>query len=178
MNKVSIFLWFLSYKMVWLICVLGGGVYGHPFMSSVPMLVWVSLWILMSEKRREVFLLAIFSLLYGTCWDSMMTAFEIMSFSPTAQTGTPIPLWMMMLWLGFGTIYTKCFAALRKNMYVLSFIGAVGGPMAYLGGAKMEAMTIGASKAVFFVAIGLEWMLALPLFMWFSMFLEADSVHE
>ena len=178
MSKRCLLFWFLGYKVVWLICVLGGGVYGYPFFASLPMLLWVVLWVLNSEKRRAVFVLTCFSLFYGTCWDSIFTISGVMIFSPTAQTGTPLPLWMMMLWLGFGAIFRQCFASFHSKKYALCAIGAIGGPMAYLGGAKMEAMTIGVSKNLFVVAIGLEWAIALPLFMWLLGILEEKAIQE
>ena len=81
-----------------------------------------------------------------------------------------------MLWLGFGAIYTKSFGALQNRLFLLVVIGAIGGPMAYLGGAEMDAMQIGTSKIFFVLMVGLEWACALPLLMWCSKRYEKNAV--
>ena len=107
MKKVLLIVWFLAYKVAWLSCVLGGGVYGYPILGGVPMLIWVAVWIAMQSNRRQLLYTSGVSLLYGIVFDSALVLSDTMIFPPASQTGTPSPLWMMILWLGFGAIYEK-----------------------------------------------------------------------
>lgn len=165
MNKISLILWFGTYKIVWLCCVLGGGVYGYPFTAGLPIVVWTLLWIAQADDKG-VFYTSLVALLYGTIADGLLVAFDVMNFASSAQTKTPSPIWMMALWFGFGSIYKTSLGFLKQRVILLSIIGAIGGPMAYLGGANMNAVEIASSKTLFMLFIGLEWAVALPLLMW------------
>ena len=175
MQKILLIVWFLAYKVAWLACVLGGGVYGYPLLAAIPMLIWVVIWIAVQQNKRSLLYTCIFALLYGAMMDSVLVLLGTMRFAPHAETGTPSPLWMMMLWLGFGAIYEKSLGVLKNKKYVLPIIGAIGGPMAYIGGANMGAVEIGRSETEFIILIGIEWALALPLLMWCTLRYSQDK---
>lgn len=47
-------------------------------------------------------------------------------------------------------------------------VGAVGGPLAYLAGARLGAVTLRPTEAGALVAIALEWAVALPLLLFLA----------
>lgn len=160
--------WFGLYKVVWLCAVLGGGIHGHPLIGAVPMLIWCSLWIRFHLFPKSTLYLAIIASLYGLVWDSGLVLTGIMEFPLHAQALLPSPPWMVVLWLGFGSIIHSSFSRLYGRTFLALLIGSIGGVMAYLGGVRMEALTISTSKEIFVLAVALEWGIAFPLLLWVS----------
>jgi len=118
MKIVGLLGWFGSYKVVWLCCVLGGGVYGYPFLGAIPMLLWVVSWLLYcTETRKPLLYTTLFSGAYGLCFDSLLVLSDVMHFAEHAQFGPPSPIWMVVLWLGFGALIEKSFGALYGKWF-------------------------------------------------------------
>ncbi len=67
---------------------------------------------------------------------------------------------MVMLWVNQATTLNSCMAWLRGHYLAGSLFGAVGGPLAYLGGAKLGAATLPSTHGL--VILGITWAGAFP----------------
>jgi hypothetical protein len=169
LKKILILIgWFGLYKVVWLCAVLGGGLYGHPILSGLPMVIWCILWIRFHKHPKPTLYLAQIACLYGLIWDSALVLSGVMHFPSDAQALLPSPPWMIVLWLGFGCIIHSSFSRLYGRYLLALAIGSVGGVMAYLGGVGMNALNMTVSKHVFVFSVGLEWGIAFPFLLWVS----------
>jgi hypothetical protein len=167
-KSLSIIGWFGLYKIVWLCAVIGGGIHGYPVLGALPMLAWSLLWIRFNTHSRPTLYLALIASIYGLLWDSGLVLAGIMQFPVHAQALLPSPPWMIVLWVGFGSIIHSSFSRLYDRYFLALLIGSIGGVMAYLGGVRMEALTITTSKNMFIWAVALEWGIAFPFFLWVS----------
>ena len=169
MKTFSLIIWMILYKLAWLGCVLGGGVYGYPLLGSLPMLCWVFFWIIsVRSEQSNVLKTTIIAGCYGLAVDSLMIWSEVMLFSEAAQFGPASPIWMIALWLGFGSITQISLGKLYGLWFIAALIGAIGGPMAYLGGVNMQAVSFAHSKQIFVSCVAIEWAIAVPLLIWLA----------
>ena len=52
------------------------------------------------------------------------------------------PLWLVAIWAGFGATLRHSQQVLVRNLSVALATGFIGGPLAYLGGVKLERLTV------------------------------------
>jgi hypothetical protein len=67
---------------------------------------------------------------------------------------------MVMLWVNQATTLNSCLTWLRGRYLAGALFGAVGGPLAYLGGAKLGAASLPSSSGL--VVLGITWAGAFP----------------
>ena len=91
-----------------------------------------------------------------------------MLFSEAAKFGPTSPIWMIALWLGFGSITQLSLGKLYGKWFIAGVVGAIGGPMAYLGGVNMQAVSFAQSKELFVTCVAIEWAIAIPLLIWLA----------
>ncbi len=72
------------------------------------------------------------------------------------------PLWMLALWPLFATTLNLSLAWLRGRIRLAALLGAVAGPLAYLGGAGLGAITL-PEPVLGVAALAAGWALALPV---------------
>lgn len=96
----------------------------------------------------------------GTIVDSLLAGLGVFSLY---GAGAPwlAPLWITALWCQFATV-VPAFAALESRLPVAALLGAVGGPMAYGGGARLGAASLHPTPWISLVAVGVVWAVALP----------------
>jgi hypothetical protein len=84
------------------------------------------------------------------------------AFAPVPYLTSPplSPVWMVMLWMNQATTLDGCLAWLRGRYVLGAIFGAIGGPLAYLGGAKLGAAVIPSSIGLMYLAI--TWAAAFP----------------
>ncbi|MEF8793087.1 DUF2878 domain-containing protein [Thiohalorhabdus sp.] len=148
----------------WFACVLGNA-YGVPLVGPavVAVLLAAHLGLMAPELRwREVAILLLAGAV-GYAGDSALVMADAIGFDPGSGPGAPTKLWMVAMWLNFATALNSALYWLAGRPILASLLGAVGGPLAYLGGARLGALVFPAGDGWALVLIALEWALAMPL---------------
>jgi hypothetical protein len=153
----------VAYQVVWFTCVLSAA-HRQPLIAVAACVVFIA-WHLRSahEPRRELVLLLIATLV-GVVVESLL---RIGSFvrSPAAWPWAD-PTWtcMLALWCGFAATLNVSMRGLRSHLLVCALLGAVGGPLAYSAGVRMNALQwVDTWRGLVF--IGIAWAIAMPLLM-------------
>ncbi|HWR87050.1 MAG TPA: DUF2878 domain-containing protein, partial [Acidiferrobacterales bacterium] len=81
--------------------------------------------------------------------------------SGTLIAGTA-PHWIVALWMLFAITLNVSLGWLKQRLFVAMLFGAIGGPLAYLGGAKLGALSFAAPTAAL-IALTIGWALFTPL---------------
>ena len=77
------------------------------------------------------------------------------------------PPWMISLWLNFAATLNVSLAWLRGRYLLAALFGAIGGPLAYYGGAQLGAtQAIPTQAGMLLLAIG--WGIMTPLLVWLA----------
>jgi hypothetical protein len=114
------------------------------------------------QWRRDLELIVVLALV-GTAVDSAQGCLGLLRFEGALHPCLA-PLWIVALWLHFGTAVRTTFAALRGKPWLSACLGAVGGPLAYAAGVRLGAAELHPQWPwLSLVVIGGIWAALLPL---------------
>ena len=156
--------WSLLPQMVcqqagWWACVLWMGWWG-PFV----MLGFLGLHLRMTLPywRTETVLILISTVL-GIGLDNTLAALELVTYVGDQRIGF-VPLWLVAIWAGFGATLRHSQQVFVHNIRNAALTGFLGGPMAYLGGEKLERLTVHGLEG--WIGVSLLWGVALLTLYW------------
>ncbi len=134
------------FKVAWWVCVLGGA-WGHPWAGVLMTLPALPLhaWLVGAWRAEAVIILS--AGIYGYLVDSALVLSGLMVFPERAQLLGPSPLWMVMLWMGFGATVRTALRFLFARPWIAVLTGAVVGPLSYRGGEALDAVWIDKSTS-------------------------------
>lgn len=113
------------------------------------------------QPRRESSLIAI-AVAFGAAFETAIAALEVVApASGTPGTGLAA-YWLVCLWAIFATTLNVSLRWLRPRPVLAAALGAIGGPLAYAGGAELGALHLEASYFSL-GALAFGWALATPL---------------
>lgn len=141
---------FAGFQLAWLASVLGAA-HGAAWIGVVACTAFVAIqWIASSQRRLDARLVA-WALLLGILLDGVLGQLGWIVYR--GGEGAPVPAWIVALWSAFAMTLTHSLAWLRPGAAIL--LGAVGGPVAYLGAARLGAVElIDPTRATIALAIG------------------------
>jgi hypothetical protein len=155
----------VAVQVGWAACVVGaasGRGWLGPAVVGVLLVVRIA-----TQPHRPGFIRTVLgALAIGATLDGLLAAAGVLVF-PDATTSTWPPAWMVALWGNFA-LALDALQWLANRPALASAVGAVGGPLAYLAGARLGAVALGPTEAAALVAIALEWAVALPLLLFLS----------
>lgn len=151
---------FVAFQAGWFAAVLGAG-RGVPWLGVLVIPSLLLLHLVLSADRRDELLLALTAALLGFIVDSILIAVHVFAPVPFGSSPPFSPAWMVMLWINQATTLNFCLAWLRGRYLLGAVFGAVGGPLAYLAGAKLGAAAVPSSQGMLILAA--TWALVFPL---------------
>jgi|SRR5688572_22335984 len=149
---------FVAYQVAWFACVLGAA-NGHTTIGPLTVMVVVLLHLFLSPQPRADFKLMGCALAIGLVHDTALLQLGILDFSVAAWSGEWPPPWMFALWIAFATTLNESLNWLMQRRSLAMLGGAIGGPLAYLAGERLGALTLHSTWAL--PAVGLGWALAM-----------------
>lgn len=152
----------VSVNVGWFACVLSA-VAGSPWVGPpvVAALVAIHL-VLVDARRREVWTLVVVGA-FGYAADSLGALAGVFAFPEAAQVGGPSPIWMVALWFNFGVCLNVALYWLAGRYVLAAVFGAIGAPLAYIGGMQLGGMTAPAGIGALAGFVAVEWAIAMPL---------------
>jgi hypothetical protein len=150
---------FIAFQIGWFSAVLGAG-NGMPWLgvAVVPMVLLLNL--ALSTNRKLELGIAAAAAGMGFAVDTVLVAAGIFKPVPFLTPPPFSPLWMVALWINQAATLNSCMAWLRGRYLAGALFGAVGGPLAYLGGAKLGAASIPSHHGL--LVLGIIWAAAFP----------------
>ena len=150
---------YVAFQIGWFAAVLGAG-HGMPWLSVavVPLVLLVNLFL--AKDWRQELVIALAAAVMGFVVDTSFVIAGVFAPVPFMLPRPFSPLWMVMLWVNQATTLNGCLAWLRGRYLAGSLFGAIGGPLAYLSGAKLGAATLPSTNGL--VILGITWACAFP----------------
>jgi hypothetical protein len=119
-------------------------------------------WLLTAPQPRALALLIALTGTLGLCWDSVLAALGLIGYAPGPLTPPLAPAWILALWLLFATTLNVSLRWLQTRLAAAAVLGALAAPLAYLGAARLGAVTLPHAAAALWAQAG-GWALLLPL---------------
>ena len=144
----------LAHQAAWWTCVLVMG-----WIGPVSMLAFVLLHLTMTrdEAALELRLVAL-SMGIGIALDSLLAVGGLVTYEGSPLVGLS-PLWLVAIWAGFGATLRHSQALFVRTRSHAILTGVLGGPLAYMGGTKLGALSVHGLSG--YVGVGLLWLLAM-----------------
>jgi hypothetical protein len=157
------FLNFLFFQIAWFAGVLGAA-HGFPWLGPLAVAVVVAYHLAhVADARSELMLLAVAAAIGLVC-DSMLVATGWVTYPAGQWHPLLAPYWILTMWVAFATTFNVSMKWLRGRNILASLFGALGGPLSYLGGAKLGAATFVDTTSAL-TALALGWAIIMPLLM-------------
>lgn len=154
------------FQAAWFAAVLGAS-RGMFWLGPLAMLPTLAIHLSLQENRRGEVILLLAAGMLGFVFDTAFAAGGV--FTPR-QHLVPRPFsppWMVCLWLNFAATLNVSLAWLRGHYLLAAVFGAIGGPLAYYGGAKLGA-TVALPTTTGLLLLALGWGIMTPLLVWLA----------
>ncbi len=144
----------VAHQAAWWTCVLVMGWTGPLSMAAF---VGLHLALVREEAAAEL-RLVVRSMVIGVVLDSLLAWWGAVSYEGGPLVGLS-PLWLVAIWAGFGATLRHSQSLFVRSRWHAIATGAAGGPMAYLGGSKLGALSVHGTMG--YVAVGALWLVAM-----------------
>jgi len=126
------------FQAAWFAAVLGAAK-GMPWLGPLAMLPVLALHLALAENRPGEIKLLVVAGMLGFLFDTALVTAGVFLPVPYLLPRPLSPPWMVALWLNFAATLNVSLAWLKGRYLLAALFGAVGGPLAYYGGARMGA---------------------------------------
>jgi hypothetical protein len=151
----------IAFQVGWFACVLGGA-HGWPWLGVLAATTVIAPHLYRATRPRTEAVLIGLSGLLGFVADSLLTATGLLRFPSGQFHANLAPYWMVAMWMLFATTFNVALGWLKPRLGLASLLGAVAGPLAYYGGAKLGGVSF-EDPAVSLLAVAGVWTLAMPV---------------
>lgn len=124
----------IGYQIVWFSAVMGAG-HGHVWPALTATLLYATWQLGVSRNRKADILLILWALAIGCLFDGVLLNAGLLQYAVAWPLPILPPVWILALWICFALTFTQSLKYLQTRMWVAALLGAIGGPLAYLGAA-------------------------------------------
>lgn len=157
----SVVINFILYQIGWFACVIGAAK-NQPWFGVLVVLAIVSWHLTQAEQPKRELALIFVVLIIGGTFDQILLNHQLISYQSHGWMNSVVPVWILALWAEFVTILNVSLRWMRDRWLVAILFGAVGGPLAYMGAAKLGAVTLNVAP-ISYLALSIGWAILTPL---------------
>ena len=151
---------FVAFQAGWFACVLGAA-HGWPVAGTAIACIIVAAHILMARQPREELMLVAIAVAIGLIWDSSLLAMGWIGFTSGFVVEGIAPHWIVALWALFAMTLNVSLRWLKSRIALAAIMGAIAGPLAYWGGARLGAVSF-VEPVLGTVALSIGWAVLTP----------------
>lgn len=152
---------FLLFQLGWFACVLGAA-HGMPWPGVAVAAAVIACHAWRAAAPLRELSLVLLALVAGGLFESTLVAAGLMHYQGGVLLPGTAPVWMLSLWGVFATTLNVSMRWLHGRPALAALLGALGGPLAYLSGARLGAVRLAPGhRTVIVLAIG--WAALTPL---------------
>jgi hypothetical protein len=152
---------FLLFQLAWFACVLGGA-HGYPWFGPLVVALIVAYHLQRAHAPGPELLLLTIAALIGTVFDSALVTSGWLTYPSGQWHPLLAPYWIIAMWVAFASTLNVSLNWLKGRPLLSVLFGAIGGPLAYLAGAKLGGVSF-ADEVAAMTALALGWAMVTPL---------------
>lgn len=149
------------FKAAWTAVVVSAAA-GAPVIGVVAVAIAVGIHLRFCDNPETEIRLLLAAAALGFGWESVLVTGGLVEYSSGNWLPGLAPFWIVAMWVLFATTLNVGMRWLRRNTAVATIAGAVGGPLAFFGGASIGAVEF-SSPIIALTFIGIGWAVMLPL---------------
>lgn len=157
----------ILYQLGWFACV-GAAALGAGQWGAVVAVTLTALHVGLSLDRRSELLLIATAGLLGLMLETAQLGLGVLNFKGHPADAALPPLWILALWLQFATLLRYGLSWLSGRFGLAAALGLLGGPLAFLGGERLGAATLGEPRIQSLLILGAVWAFTLPVLVYLS----------
>ena len=146
---------FLLFQTGWFACVAGPA-----WLGPVAVALVVAVDLAWTRRRTHELKTVVATGALGSLSDLLLVQAGLLVFR-----GGGYPFWMAALWLNFGTVLNVSLKWLRGRWWLAAALGAVAGPLVYLGGERLGATAVQPGTLI---AVAVQFGIAVPALLWLA----------
>lgn len=153
----------IGYQIVWFCAVIGAGSgrWWPALAASMVFVAWQ--WAVSRQRMVDLRLLAA-ALGCGLLIDGGMAASGLAGYAAAWPVDGFAPAWILAVWAAFAMTLNQSMRWMQPRLWIAGLLGAVGGPLAYLGAARgWGAVEFAAPHWQALLGLAVAWALAMPL---------------
>ena len=152
----------IGYQLVWFAAVIGAG-RGLAWPGIVGMLVYAACQLAAARHYKVDLSLMATAIVLGLLVDGGLIRTGLASYAAPWPSGGWAPAWILALWATFAMTFTQSLRWLQTRLWLAALLGAIGGPLAYLGASRgWHAVSFADPAWRGLLWLGLGWALATP----------------
>lgn len=164
---------FILFQVCWFACILGAA-HGLPWLGPAAVAGFLAVSLKLSDNRPAELKLFASAAIVGFLFDTGMTAAGFFFPLPYLLPAPWSPPWLIALWPNLAAVLNVSLSWLKGRYLLAAVFGAVGGPLAYYGGAKLGAVT--AMPGTYgLLALAAGWAAATPLLVWLAAYYRREQ---
>jgi hypothetical protein len=152
----------VAFQAGWFACVLGAA-NGRYLLGPAVVAAGVALHLALSEDRRGQALLLAAAAVLGLLVETVLSAIGATAPARDAIPSPLPPLWLIALWPNFAAALPVSLRFLRGKTALSAVLGAVAGPGAYYGGARLGALSFPGGDGFGLALLAVVWAVSVPL---------------
>ena len=152
----------VAFQAGWFACVLGAA-NGRYLLGPAVVAAGVALHLALSEDRKRQALLLAAAAVLGLLVETALSAIGATAPARDAIPSPLPPLWLIALWPNFGAALPVSLRFLRGKTALSAVLGAVAGPGAYYGGARLGALSFPGGDGLGLALLAVVWAVSVPL---------------
>ena len=157
----------IAFNVGWFACALSAA-WHLPWIGTGIVLLLAGVHLQLAVRPLQELKLMGTAALLGLIWDSLLVASGILTFPSGTVMAGMAPYWMLAMWVNFAMILNVSLRWLKGRSLFAGVLGALGGPLAYVGGEKLGAVVF-PDPLLALVSLTLGWAVIMPLLVALSM---------
>ena len=163
---------FFAFQFGWFATVLGAAK-GMPWIGPIAVLAVVALHLSLSVRPKSELKLLLSAMLAGLVLDSLLVSSGWVAYPNGIMVDGLAPYWIITMWALFATTLNVSMKWMRGRPVLAVSMGAVGGPLSYLAGQKLGAISF-IDPLFAMVALAIAWGLAMPILVFLADRFDSD----
>jgi hypothetical protein len=158
----------IGYELVWFGAVIGAA-HGLAWPGVFGMLVYASCQLGFARRYKADVSLMLAAIAMGFVLDGGLIRAGLACYAAPWPSATLAPAWILAMWATFALTFTQSLAYLQMRLWLAALLGAIGGPLAYLGAARgWHVVTFADPVWHALLWLGMGWALATPALAWLA----------
>jgi uncharacterized protein DUF2878 len=151
------------YQIGWFACVLGGASH-RPWTGCLIALILVGVHLALTVERSLEVRLVVLATCVGAVVEMLQIAAGTYRFTSGTVTDALPPPWLLAMWAQFATTFRFSLRSVVTRPVPAVLFGAAGGPIAFLAGERLGAVTLLPPLAYGLLRLSVSWAIALMIF--------------